>query len=233
MSRKAVAVLASPAAHGAPARRRRSPEERRVQIIRESIAFFSEHGFGGSTHELAKRIGVTQPLMFRYFASKDALIDAVFDAVFMQRWDSRWPKLLTDRAMPVRARLVAFYRAYLGAVFNREWMRLYVFAGLSGVEINRRYFQLLERRLLVPLCTELRHAFDLAPVDQLPVTADELDFVWSFHGGIFYHGIRRCAFETSTDHEMSDAVLNATIDAFLAAAPRVMAGFVAAEREKG
>ena len=208
-------------------RRRQSPDERRAQIIRESIKFFSEHGFAGSTHDLAKQIGVTQPLMFRYFESKDDLVEAVFNAVFTQRWDSQWPKLIRDRSLPLRDRLVRFYNSYLKVVFNRDWMRLYVFAGLSGVEINRRYFRILEQRILMPLCEELRAEYRMASGLEIPITEAELDYVWSFHGGIFYHGIRRCAFGTSTDHELSQAVLDSTIDAFIDAAPHVIARFTA------
>ncbi|QDQ81278.1 TetR/AcrR family transcriptional regulator [Paraburkholderia megapolitana] len=211
-------------------RRRQSPDERRAQIIRESINFFSEHGFSGSTHDLAKQIGVTQPLMFRYFESKDDLVDAVFDAVFTQRWDSQWPKLIRDRSLSLRERLVQFYNSYLKVVFNRDWMRLYVFAGLSGVEINRRYFRILEQRILMPLCEELRAEYRMVSGLEIPITEDELDFVWSFHGGIFYHGIRRCAFGTSTDHELSQNVLDVTIDAFIDAAPHAIARFTAEAR---
>jgi AcrR family transcriptional regulator len=208
-------------------RRRQSPDERRAQIIRESINFFSEHGFAGSTHDLAKQIGVTQPLMFRYFESKDDLIDAVFNAVFTQRWDSQWHKLIRDRSLPLRERLARFYSSYLKVVFNRDWIRLYVFAGLSGVEINRRYFRIVEQRILMPLCEELRAEYRMASRLEIPITEDELDYVWSFHGGIFYHGIRRCAFGTSTDHELSQTVLDVTIDAFIDAAPHAIARFIA------
>ena len=210
-------------------RRRRSPEERRAQIVKESIAFFSEHGFSGSTHDLAKQIGVTQPLMFRYFASKEDLFDAVFKAVFTDRWEALWPTLVRDRSQPLRERLMRFYRSYLKVAFNREWMRLYIFAGLAGVEINRRYVKLVEQRILRPLCVELRAEFRMDPPETTPITKSEVDFVWSFHGGIFYHGVRRCAFGTSVDHELGEDVLAATIDAFVDAAPHAIARFLAAQ----
>jgi hypothetical protein len=61
----------------------------------------------------------------------------------------------------------------------------------------------------------------------IPITEDELNYVWSFHGGIFYHGIRRCAFGTSTDHELSQTFLDVTIDAFINAAPHAIGRFTA------
>lgn len=56
---------------------------RRQQILDSAIACFAEHGFGVRTRELTKRIGVSQPLLYRYFPSKDAVIEAVIEAVFL------------------------------------------------------------------------------------------------------------------------------------------------------
>src|SRR5690606_10489660 len=134
-------------------RARRQPrDQRRAQILRESIAFFSEHGFSGSTHDLARQIGVTQPLLFRYFDSKEDLFEAIFKAVFTDQWREEWPALIRDRSIPLRERLARFYRSYLAVIFNRDWMRLYIHAGLADVPINRRFFQLIETRILLPLC---------------------------------------------------------------------------------
>ena len=36
-------------------------------------------------------------------------------------------------------------------------------------------------RVLRPLCAELKAEFKLAPVSMLPITDEELDYVWSFH----------------------------------------------------
>lgn len=205
---------------------RQSREMRRAQILRESIAFFAEHGFSGSTHELAKKIGVTQPLLFRYFQSKEDLFEAVFETVFADQWQDDWPRLIQDRSLPLRVRLTSFYHSYLKVVFNRNWMRLYIFAGLADIPLNRRYFGMVEQHILHSLCTELRAEFKMAPPDLLPITDDELDYVWSFHGGIFYHGIRRCAFGTSIDHELNENVLRVSINSFVDAAPHAIVRFL-------
>jgi AcrR family transcriptional regulator len=46
--------------------------------------------FSGSTRELAKRVGVTQPLQYRHFPTKSSLIDAVYDVLYVARWDADW-----------------------------------------------------------------------------------------------------------------------------------------------
>ncbi|KCV36277.1 TetR/AcrR family transcriptional regulator, partial [Bordetella bronchiseptica] len=62
--------------------RRLQPQEREQQIVEKAIEHFTKNGFEGSTRELAKQIGVTQPLLYRYFSSKEALIERVYAEVF-------------------------------------------------------------------------------------------------------------------------------------------------------
>ena len=69
----------------APRRRRRPSGERRQEFIEKAIDFFAEEGFESSTRGLAKRLGVTQPLLYRYFHSKEDLISEVYDAVYVNR----------------------------------------------------------------------------------------------------------------------------------------------------
>jgi AcrR family transcriptional regulator len=89
---------------------RLSPAERERQIIEGAITFFSEVGFSGQTRELSKRLGITQPLLYRYFSSKQALVERVYRTVFEGRWNPAWVSLIRDRALPLRERLIEFYR---------------------------------------------------------------------------------------------------------------------------
>src|SRR3546814_1522468 len=59
--------------------------ERERLIVEGAVQFFAEVGFGGDTRELAKRLNITHPLLFRYFASKNALIERVYQEVFIGR----------------------------------------------------------------------------------------------------------------------------------------------------
>ena len=140
----------------APKRRRLPSGERRQEFIEKAIDFFAEEGFESSTRGLAKRLGVTQPLLYRYFPSKEDLISEVYDAVYVNRWRPEWADLLTDRDRPLRDRLIAFYNVYTDVIFNREWMRIYLFSGLKGVDINRRYMGLVRQRILTPIVNEAR-----------------------------------------------------------------------------
>ena len=43
--------------------RRLSPDDRRQEFVAKATEFFAEEGFGGGTRALARRLGVTQPLL--------------------------------------------------------------------------------------------------------------------------------------------------------------------------
>ena len=91
--------------------------------------------------------------------------------------------------MPIRARLEAFYRSYTDAIFNREWMRIYFFAGLKGLDLNRRYVDMVQDRILTRIIEEYRHEAGLPPLEK--PTPAELELVWLLQGGIFYYGVRK------------------------------------------
>lgn len=119
--------------------KRLSPDDRRKEFVAKATEFFSEEGFGGGTRDLARRLGVTQPLLYRYFPSKDDLIKEVYRTVYLDPLDTGWEKLLTDRSRPIRDRLREFYNAYTDVIFTRKWLRIYFYSGLKGLDINRWY----------------------------------------------------------------------------------------------
>ena len=225
---KGAAVPTRPAAAGAARPKLRlSPADRARQIIDGAIAYFSEAGFSGQTRELSKRLGVTQPLLYRYFASKQALIERVYQTVFEGRWNPAWIAPLRDRAVPLRERLIAFYRAYSEATYRPEWIRIYLHAGLSDPTLNRRYLQLVRRELMPVYCRELRHACGLPDTDA-EVVEQEIEFVWSLHGGIFYMAMRQHVYKTRINVDFMSHVAF-VVDNFLAGAqttyPRLLAAF--------
>ena len=165
-------------------RKRLPPAERRQQIVEEAVRFFAEVGLEGKTRELARRLGVTQSLIFNYFATKDDLIEAVYEKVYIGRLSLDWPERLTDRSVPLRQRLIDFYTEYSALIFEREWMRIFMFSGLAGASLNHRYLEHLGEVILRPLLAETKA---LARTDIPPKMED----VWNLHGGIVYIGIRQ------------------------------------------
>ena len=188
-------------------RRRLPPSERRQQIVEGAVAFFAEVGLDGNTRDLAKRIGVTQSLLFNYFATKDDLIEAVYEKVYLGRLSPDWPERLTDREVPLRRRLLDFYTEYSTLIFQYEWMRIFMFSGLYGAELNRRYLKHLGDVILLPLLGEIEHE---ASSGVSPVMED----IWNLHGGIVYIGIRQHIYRTPCPDDPSEAISRA-IDRFL------------------
>jgi len=198
-------------------RAQRKPFEiRRAEIVRKAAAFFAQFGFDATTRDLAIWLGTTQPLMYRYFPSKDALIEEVYRTVFLDTWKPEWDALLRDRSQDLRQRLCRFYDDYTDAIMHPEWMRIYLFAGLRGVDITRLYVDLVETRIIRPLVAELcaakGHALEGDPPSGL------IELAWSLQGGIFYYGVRKFVYETPV-HTEKRQMIDAAVDVYVASWP--------------
>ncbi|WP_334052449.1 TetR/AcrR family transcriptional regulator [Burkholderia cepacia] len=199
--------------------RRLAPEARERQIVEKAIEHFATHGFSGSTRELARQIGVTQPLLYRYFPSKEALIDRVYDEIYT--WNPDWEKLIGDRTVSLQERLVAFYRDYAQTILRREWIRTFIFAGLSREGFNTRYLSRLRERVFLPVLRELRHEYDIATPTTEAQRNAEVELVWSLHASIFYFGVRKWVYGLPVPDDL-DTEIERLIDAFLHGTPAAL-----------
>ena len=193
--------------------RRLSPDERRREFVAKATEFFAEEGFAGGTRDLARRLGVTQPLLYRYFPSKDDLIKEVYRTVYLEPLDQGWDGLLADRSRPLRDRLLEFYCGYTRVIFRRRWLRIYLYSGLKGLDINRSYVGIVRDKILTRIIRECRH--DLGLAAQSRPTAPEIELAWVFHSGIFYYGVRKYIYESPV-LEDQDQMIRDAVDAFLA-----------------
>lgn len=205
---------------------RLSFDERERQIIDGALRFFSEAGFAGGTRELSTRLGVTQPLLYRYFPSKQALIKRVYEEVFLRRVAPEWAVALRDRKRPLDVRLLDFYRHYADATYQAHWIRLYFHTALAGLDLNARYVEFIERHVLRTVCAELRAELGLPPPSKVPISRREMELVWKLHGGMFYWAVRRFIYGSSVVEDVA-AVAEDAIEAFLAGARRVLPRIVA------
>ena len=67
-------------APGAASGPRMSGDARRGQILQAARRVFAERGYGASTDEVARAVGVSQPYVVRLFGSKRALVVATYRA---------------------------------------------------------------------------------------------------------------------------------------------------------
>lgn len=199
---------------------RLAPEEREQLIVQKAIRYFAEYGFGASTRDLAKEIGVSQPLLYRYFPNKQALADRVFEEVYLSRWNPEWEEILADRKRPLADRLHHFYQQYSKVILQRDWIRIFIHAGLSREGINHRYLTRLRERIFNVVLAELRREFKVAePTAQQ--YEDEIEFVWGLHAAIFYVGMRKSVYGLPVPQDI-ERLIEQKLHAFLASAPSVL-----------
>jgi len=195
--------------------KRLAAQDREQQILAGAIRYFAEVGFSGQTRELAQRLGITQPLLYRYFPTKRALIERVFGEVFLKRVNPAWTRLITNRKRPLEARLLEFYEHYSRATYNYEWIRIYMFSALKGNDINRRYIKIVEEAILKPICAELRHECGMPAPDRLAISELELEHVWVIHGGIFYYAVRKYIYQSRVGGDFA-AIVRRSLAAMIA-----------------
>jgi hypothetical protein len=98
-------------------------------------------------------------------------------------------------------------------IFTRKWLRIYLYSGLKGLDINRWYVGMVQDKILTPIIWECRHEAGL-PMQSKP-TASELEMAWVFHSGIFYYGVRKYIYESPVLEDKEQMISDA-LDVFLA-----------------
>lgn len=200
--------------------KRMSPEEREKQIVDKAIQYFAAHGFSASTHELAREIGITQPLLYRYFPNKEALVDRVFHEVYLSRWNPDWEDDLKDRTKPLQQRMCAYYKDYARIILRNEWVRIFIFAGLTREGINNRYLKRIREHIFELVLSELRHEYKISDPSPQQLE-DEVELVWSVHASIFYIGMRKWVYGLDVPKDI-DRLIEQKVASFLDGAPTVM-----------
>ena len=195
-------------------KKRLTPKDREQEIIDEAVQFFAEVGFDGKTRDLAKRIGITQPLFYRYFPTKDDLIERVYKEVYVNQMDPDWSLKLQDRSVPLEQRLIDYYKSYAKVVHRYEWIRIYFFSGLKGNPLNRRYIRVVEEKILKPIGAEIRETCDLPSVKEVPLTPIELERIWVMHGGLFYYAVRKNIYHSNVFDDF-EAIVTSTVKVML------------------
>jgi hypothetical protein len=113
----------------------------------------------------------------------------------------------------------------------RDWVRIFMFSGLRGESINRKYLEVLRTRILEPVGEELRHELGLPAVAQLPFRIAEIELVWSISARIFYFGQRRWIFDVPLEAPL-DEMTALTIRHFMARARVVLPEMLGAAAPK-
>ncbi len=203
------------------ARVRLTREVREKLILDGAIRFFAEVGFGGQTRELARQLGMSQSLLFKYFPTKGDLIDRVYEEVYLSRWNPYWEVLLANSKIPLRQRLLKFYSEYARRIMDYYWIRIFLYAGLLGSEINKNYLDLLRTRIIYKICHAMRDEAGLPRLSDDELSERDLQLVWALQGSVLYLAIQRHVYRNLSD-EGIDGVIEDRVDAFLKGALSVV-----------
>ena len=201
---------------------RMAPQERERFILENATGFFAERGSAGQTRELARRLGITQSLLYRYFSSKEALVERVYENWFADYWNPDWEEWIVDRGLPLEQRLLRFYEDYTQRVYCAEWVRLFVFSALDGLDHHSRFVLRNRERLYTRIAGELRHDLGLPTLDQIPMTEFEIEQLWGMHATTFYIGQRRWLYHLPVPADVG-GIMAARVRSFMAAAPQQIA----------
>jgi AcrR family transcriptional regulator len=181
-------------------------------IVAGAIQFFAEHGFAGGTAELASRLGITQPLLYRYFPSKDALIERVYADIYHATWDPAWDRVIKDRRAPLRERLIRFYTAYSATMMSYERVRLFLFSGLNGLGFGHDYFEELEDRVIKQLARAVNREIGVSA--RVAPRKEIVEAVWGLHAAIFYVAFQRWVYSRPAQLDMP-AMIELKVELFL------------------
>lgn len=204
-------------------RSRLAPGERSDQILRGAISFFAERGFNGQTRELATQLGISQGLLYRYFPTKELLIERIYEEVFLRRFKPKWDADLSDRRVPILRRLVGFYLDYATMLHDYEWGRIYLYSGLGGSGIARRFADHVQGSIFTRVIGELRHEWGLPEFAKRPMSEEEAEMMWSLHGSIFYIGVRKSVYHVDPPRDVP-ATVQRIVENFYSSAQTLMVG---------
>lgn len=177
-------------------KRKRLPRgARKARIIQDAASHFATNGFAATTRELAADMGITQALLYRYFSSKEDLIDQVFQTVFINRWKPEWDQILADSTLTPSIRLIRFYEGFLGSV-SYVSLRLFMRSALDGMNFPERYTFSLNDRILKPVIAGLRDSIDLPDFQEKPFFDEERELAVMLHGSLVFTRIRKFIYDT-------------------------------------
>jgi len=122
-------------------------DDRKSQILDEATRLFSEDGYEkATTKRLAAACGVTEPALYRYFASKEEIYEAVLDSL-RDRLDCR--ELFEDLEKEGEIERILFELAYHIISFtqkNQDTYRLLLYSALGGHVKAKQVYQAIRGR---------------------------------------------------------------------------------------
>ena len=192
-------------------RTRMTSRDRRRQILDKAADFFSQYGLTAQTRGLAAACGISQRLLYRYFPTKEVLLDEVYRSAIAGPFKAVWFSELADRNKSLEDRLIHFYKDYFTTIFTSRWLRLFMYASLADVGMAPNYTSSMILQLLEMIVVEAAREQDVA----IPIDKDvQHEIGWTLHGALSHYAIRRHIYGF-TQHVPEDTVVAVHVAHFL------------------
>ena len=121
---------------------RMSAKGRREQILEGAWSLFAQKGFRGTTtREIAKRLGISEALMFKYFPTKAALYRAIIQKRMHGTEEMLFPKEAIDSKDDRQV-----FKSILSYLLRKNtadptFMRLLLYSALEGHDLSKMFFE--------------------------------------------------------------------------------------------
>lgn len=175
---------------------RMSGGQRRDAIIAASIRLFAEQGFhGATTRELARAVGVTEPVLYRHFRTKSELYRAII------RQKAREGEAAIERRLDPYvngADDAGFFSTLAAALLDRyerdaSYVRLLLFSALERHELASLFYEQRTRALYRLVAEYLKRRMNEGAVRQM----DARLAAHLFFGMVNHHGLMQVLFQKS------------------------------------
>jgi AcrR family transcriptional regulator len=204
-----------------PKRLYRSRDERSRQILDAALELFAENGFATTLQAIADRVGITQPLVHRYFPTKSKLLDAVKDELLQAHWNPEWHHILSDRTRSLPVRVTHFYEDYLNVICQRVWYRGFLHVAVQDPRFAQIYQSNLISGVLTAILAETRHDFGHPGPSRIPFRERELELASGMHSALVAVGFRMFIYDIAAPRDFP-AIIRDQVTGYVLAAERVM-----------
>lgn len=165
------------------------PHVREWLILNEAISLFARNGPDGLIPGLARKLGISQALIFRYFGTKEKLVDRVYEIVCFTRWDPVWEKMIGEESLDLADRLKAFFKSYIAIADDYNWVRISMFLALTDHEMKKRYVRSYVSTLIEKIARAVKSS--QGHPKSAPLTDADKEQVWQIHSAIVHYGVRK------------------------------------------
>jgi AcrR family transcriptional regulator len=186
--RRKASAASAPEKKARGAQTRMSSQDRRRQILEMAAEFFAVNGLNAQTRGLAAACGISQRLLYRYFPTKEALLDEVYRTAIAGPFKAVWFAELADRQVNISDRLTRFYKDYFVTVFTSRWLRLFMYSSLADVGMAPNYTSSMILKLLEEIVVEAAAELGVEPPKDRSL---QHEIGWTLHGALSHYAIRR------------------------------------------